>query len=73
MSDAAVERVSEADRLLVARLEARVQALLRAAQEAQALISEHLAVTYGLTAGDRIEDSGRIARLGPCDPEAETS
>lgn len=53
-----IERVSDDHRLLVIRTQIRV----RSAQEVQALVLEHLSLTYGLKQGDTIDDDGRIVR-----------
>lgn len=56
------DRISDADRALLARLTARQRELERAAGELQALVQEHFVATYGLKPGDVVEDDGAIVR-----------
>lgn len=56
------ERVSDADRRLIAKMEARIASLEDSKLELQGLIMNHLATEYGLQPGDRIEDDGTIVR-----------
>lgn len=65
-------RVSDSDRRLAARVEARAsdlqaQALAcqTAAAELRALASAHLHEAYGLDDGDTVEDDGTITRKEP--------
>lgn len=56
------ERITEADRRLIAAMEARIASLEASKLELQGLITNHLAKEYGLQNGDRIEDDGMIVR-----------
>lgn len=58
----AIERVSESDRMLVSRLDARIVALQAEAQGLQSFVTGHLSAVYGLQPGDEIKDDGTIAR-----------
>lgn len=58
------DRVSDADRALLARLTARQRELERAAGELQVLVQEHFSAVYGLSPGDTVEDDGSIVRGG---------
>ena len=62
MSTNAPERVSASDRRLIASLTRKLQDLQQAADDLQAFVVDHIAATYTLSVGDRVEDDGRIVR-----------
>lgn len=58
----AIERVSDADRMLIVRMEARQAAHQQAITALQELVMEHLGAVYGMREGDAVLDDGTIAR-----------